>query len=122
VFKATDAVTGQVLGAGVDRRVGGGSIQTAAQWQWGDAENVIKTWSQLPASTDSALELTLEHAVADPYALQVGVGLVDPRYGAGDNLFLCRLPPVRWQGPAGRGGTFLGRASTVTYQSFEGRL
>jgi hypothetical protein len=47
--KATDAVTGQVLGAGVDRRVGGGSIQTAAQWQWGDAENVIKAWSQLLA-------------------------------------------------------------------------
>jgi Protein of unknown function (DUF3313) len=47
--KATDAVTGQVLGAGVDRRVGGGSIQTAAQWQWGDTENVIKAWSQLLA-------------------------------------------------------------------------
>jgi Protein of unknown function (DUF3313) len=45
-FKATDAVTGQVLGAGVDRRVGGGAIQTAAQWQWGDAENAIKAWSQ----------------------------------------------------------------------------
>jgi hypothetical protein len=47
--KATDAVTGQVLGAGVDRRVGGGAIQTAAQWQWGDAQNAIKAWSQLLA-------------------------------------------------------------------------
>jgi hypothetical protein len=45
-FKATDAVIGQVLGAGVDRRVGGGSIKIAAQWQWGDAKNVIKAWSQ----------------------------------------------------------------------------
>jgi hypothetical protein len=45
-FKATDAVTGQALAAGVDRRVGGGALQTAAQWQWGDAENVIKAWSQ----------------------------------------------------------------------------
>jgi Protein of unknown function (DUF3313) len=45
-FKATDAVTGQALGAGVDRRVGGGALQTAAQWQWGDAENAIKAWSQ----------------------------------------------------------------------------
>ena len=45
-FKATDAVAGQVLGAGVDRRVGGGALQTAAQWQWGDAENAIKAWSQ----------------------------------------------------------------------------
>jgi hypothetical protein len=44
--KATDAVTGQVLGAAVDRRVGGGALQTAAQWQWGDAENAIKAWSQ----------------------------------------------------------------------------
>jgi Protein of unknown function (DUF3313) len=44
--KATDAVTGQVLGAGVDRRVGGGALQTAAQWQWGDAENAIKAWSR----------------------------------------------------------------------------
>jgi hypothetical protein len=44
--KVTDAVTGQVLGAAVDRRVGGGAIQTAAQWQWGDAENAIKAWSQ----------------------------------------------------------------------------
>jgi hypothetical protein len=45
-FKATDAVAGQVLGEGVDRRVGGGALQTAAQWQWGDAENAIKAWSQ----------------------------------------------------------------------------
>jgi hypothetical protein len=45
-FKATDAVAGQVLGAGVDRRVGGGALQTAAQWQWGDAENAIKAWSR----------------------------------------------------------------------------
>jgi hypothetical protein len=45
-FKATDAVTGQVLAAGVDRRVGGGALQTAAQWQWGDAENAITAWSQ----------------------------------------------------------------------------
>jgi hypothetical protein len=48
-FKATDAVTGQVLGAAVDRRVGGGALQTAAQWQWGDAENAIKAWSQQAA-------------------------------------------------------------------------
>jgi Protein of unknown function (DUF3313) len=29
--------------------VGGGALQTAAQWQWGDAENAIKAWSQLLA-------------------------------------------------------------------------
>jgi hypothetical protein len=43
--KISDAVTEQVLGVAVDRRAGGGALQTAAQWQWGDAENAIKAWS-----------------------------------------------------------------------------
>jgi hypothetical protein len=43
--KVSDATTEQLLGAAVDRRAGGGSLQTAAQWQWGDAENAIKAWS-----------------------------------------------------------------------------
>src|SRR5262245_54831925 len=43
--KITDAITEQVLGVAVDRRSGGGSLQTAAQWQWGDAEHAIKAWS-----------------------------------------------------------------------------
>jgi hypothetical protein len=47
--KVTDSMTGQVLAAAADRRVGGGSVETAAQWQWGDAENAIKAWSQLAA-------------------------------------------------------------------------
>jgi Protein of unknown function (DUF3313). len=46
-----DSVTGEILGAGVDRRAGGGSIKTAAQWQWGDAENAIKAWSELIATS-----------------------------------------------------------------------
>ena len=45
VVKISDSMTEQLLGAGVDRRGGGGGIQTAAQWQWGDAENAIKAWS-----------------------------------------------------------------------------
>ena len=49
--KVTDSVTGEILGAGVDRRAGGGSIKTAAQWQWGDAENAIKAWSELIATS-----------------------------------------------------------------------
>src|SRR5882762_10969102 len=48
-FKLTDSLTGQLLVAGVDRRIGGGSISTAAQWEWGDAENVMKAWSKLAA-------------------------------------------------------------------------
>ncbi len=43
--KLTDAVSGQLLGEWVDRRIGGGSIKNAAQWQWGDAENVMKEWA-----------------------------------------------------------------------------
>ena len=43
--KLTDAVSGQLLGEWVDKRVGGGSIKTAAQWQWGDAENAMKAWA-----------------------------------------------------------------------------
>jgi len=48
--KMTNSVTGQLLGEWVDKRVGGGSIKTAAQWQWGDAENVMKEWATLAAT------------------------------------------------------------------------
>jgi hypothetical protein len=48
-WKLTDSVTGQVLGAAVDRRAGGGSVKAAAQWQWGDAENAIDAWAKLSA-------------------------------------------------------------------------
>ena len=47
--RISDSMTEQVLGLAVDRRAGGGAIQTAAQWQWGDAENAIKAWSSLLA-------------------------------------------------------------------------
>ena len=48
--KMTDSVTGQLLGMWVDKRVGGGSIKTAAQWQWGDAENAMKEWATMAAT------------------------------------------------------------------------
>lgn len=48
--KMTDSVTGQLLGEWVDKRVGGGSIKTAAQWRWGDAENAMKDWATLAAT------------------------------------------------------------------------
>jgi hypothetical protein len=48
--KITDSMTGQLLGAAVDRRTGGGAIQTAAQWEWGDAEDAIKQWSEMVAT------------------------------------------------------------------------
>ena len=49
-MKAMDSLTHQVLAAAVDRRVGGGSIKTAAQWQWGDAENAMNAWAAQLAS------------------------------------------------------------------------
>jgi Protein of unknown function (DUF3313) len=49
-LEVTDSRTGAVLAAGVARRIGGGSLQTAAQWQWGDVENVVDHWAKLVAS------------------------------------------------------------------------
>jgi hypothetical protein len=48
--KVTDAVTGQVLGAFVDKRLGGGSMATGFQWQWGDVENAMNFWSETAAN------------------------------------------------------------------------
>lgn len=52
--KVTDSVSGQTLVAAVDRRIGGGSFTTGFQWQWGDAENAIKSWSEKLAERLSA--------------------------------------------------------------------
>jgi hypothetical protein len=49
-LEATDSQTGELLAAGVDRRIGGGNITTAAQWKWGDAENVMDHWAELVAT------------------------------------------------------------------------
>jgi hypothetical protein len=51
----TDSVTGNVLAAAVDRRVGGGSMETAAQWQWGDAENAMNQWAELSVARLTSL-------------------------------------------------------------------
>jgi hypothetical protein len=51
----TDSLTGEVLAAAVDRRVGGGSLETAAVWQWGDAQHVMDTWAEMTASRIAAL-------------------------------------------------------------------
>lgn len=44
--KISDSVTGQLLAAGADRRLGGMQIASAAQWRWGDAEKIMKYWSE----------------------------------------------------------------------------
>jgi hypothetical protein len=46
-LRASDAQTGALLAAGLDRRSGGGGIQQAAQWKWGDAEAAMDHWAQL---------------------------------------------------------------------------
>jgi hypothetical protein len=45
-LKATDARTGELLAAAIDRRGGGGGLQQATVWQWGDAEAAIDVWTQ----------------------------------------------------------------------------
>jgi len=44
MMKATDAVSGQLLAAAIDKRAGGVALSSAAQWRWGDAENAINYW------------------------------------------------------------------------------
>jgi len=45
-MKATDAFTGQFLAGAIDQRKGGMALSTAAQWQWGDAQNAMNYWAQ----------------------------------------------------------------------------
>jgi len=45
-LKAMDSMTHQVLAAAVDKRIGGGGLKAAAQWQWGDAENAMNAWAE----------------------------------------------------------------------------
>ncbi|MGH7931840.1 MAG: DUF3313 family protein [Candidatus Binataceae bacterium] len=54
-MKARDAVTGQLLGAAIDKRAGGMALSSAAQWQWGDAENAMNYWAR--KITNRLLEL-----------------------------------------------------------------
>lgn len=46
---ATDAMTGKTLAGAMDKRLGGGSITTAAQWSMGDAEDAMTKWAETMA-------------------------------------------------------------------------
>jgi Protein of unknown function (DUF3313) len=46
-LKMNDSVSGQLLAAAVDERVGGASIKNATVFQWGDAENAMDYWGNL---------------------------------------------------------------------------
>jgi len=65
-MKATDSVTGQFLAGAIDKRAGGIAISTAAQWQWGDAENAMDYWAE--KITTRLLELQGRAAPAAPAA------------------------------------------------------
>jgi hypothetical protein len=54
-LEITDSRTGEVLAAAVDRRIGGGDLSTAAQWQWGDVQNVMDHWASQVANRLVAL-------------------------------------------------------------------
>jgi hypothetical protein len=52
--KLVDSVSGDLLGAFADKRIGGGMATTGFQWQWGDAENAIDEWCEKTAERLSA--------------------------------------------------------------------
>lgn len=47
--KITDSVSGDLLAAVADKRIGGGSMAAGFQWKWGDAENIIDKWCERTA-------------------------------------------------------------------------
>jgi len=49
-----DSVSGHVLAAMVDKRLGSGSIKAGFQWRWGDVENAMKFWAESAANRLSA--------------------------------------------------------------------
>jgi hypothetical protein len=46
-LKVNDSVSGQLLAAAVDKRVGGASIKNVTVFQWGDAQNAMDYWGNL---------------------------------------------------------------------------
>jgi hypothetical protein len=48
--KLEDSVSGQVLAAIVDKRLGSGSATAGFQWRWGDVQNAMDFWAESPAN------------------------------------------------------------------------
>jgi hypothetical protein len=43
--RATDAMTGDLLAAGIDHRVGGKALDASIMTSWGDVENMMRLWA-----------------------------------------------------------------------------
>jgi hypothetical protein len=67
-YMIRDAVTGELLGAGADRRVGGTQISKATFTTWGDVEKILNYWSEL-----TAYRLCLDRAAGGCVKPQAGV-------------------------------------------------
>jgi hypothetical protein len=57
-MKLTDSVSGQILAEAMDQQMGGNNIQTAATWQWQDAERAMDHWCDLAATRLNQLHTT----------------------------------------------------------------
>lgn len=55
-MKATDSATGELLAAAIDKREGGMALSSAAQWQWGDAQNAMNFWAERVAQRITELK------------------------------------------------------------------
>ena len=70
-FMVRDSVSGELLVAGADRRVGGDQIGMATLTTWGDAQAIITFWSDL-----AAYRLCLNRGGAD--CVRPKAGLIEP--------------------------------------------
>jgi len=70
-----DSVSGQVLAAIVDKRLGSGSIKAGFQWQWGDVENAMKFWPKLRQTRLSAWTSGKEESVMKPVSMTIKFGV-----------------------------------------------
>jgi hypothetical protein len=46
-IKLNDTMSGQLLAAAIDKRVGGSAVTNVTVWQWGDAEHAMDYWGLL---------------------------------------------------------------------------
>ena len=52
--KVMDSMSGQVLAAAVNKRLGGGNVTTGFQWKWGDVKNAMNYWAEQSANVLSS--------------------------------------------------------------------